>query len=299
MPHRVQRARMRLVRRHQEKPGWDMGSAITQTRRVIAPLLYRRAGRPTIWSVGMVKDENDIIAYTVKHLLEEGVDRVLIADNGSSDGTLETIRELAEEHPVEVVRDSLVAKYQAEKITRLSRLALRSGADWVIPFDADEWWFVPGSTVREALTVTNSDVLYADVFDHVPTTSDPPAEEVPNPYERLRNRVAQPNSLRKVAFRAHPLARVAQGNHDVTRPGRRTVGPIEVRHFSVRSVTQLKRKIAVNQAAYSDPLLTTGGLRIGVQYRQWSAEDWNRWLTGRELVEDPVITRPQSTEASG
>jgi hypothetical protein len=33
----------------------------------------------------------------------------------------------------------------------LAREAIRQGADWVIPFDADEFWWMTGGNVREAL----------------------------------------------------------------------------------------------------------------------------------------------------
>jgi hypothetical protein len=42
---------------------------------------------------------------------------------------------------VHVVTDREPAYFQAAKMTRLARAAARAGADWVVPFDADELWF--------------------------------------------------------------------------------------------------------------------------------------------------------------
>ena len=44
-----------------------------------------------IWAVLMVKNESDIIFNTICHLAEEGIDGVLIADNMSTDNTLDEI----------------------------------------------------------------------------------------------------------------------------------------------------------------------------------------------------------------
>ena len=44
-----------------------------------------------ICAVGMVKDEIDIIEPVLRHLVAEGVDRILLLDNLSTDGTSETL----------------------------------------------------------------------------------------------------------------------------------------------------------------------------------------------------------------
>ena len=85
-----------------------------------------------VWAVGMVRDEADVIGYTVQHLLAEGVDRVLIADNGSVEGTGDVLRDLGKDLPVTVVPDRLVPYEQGVKMTRLARCAAAAGAAWVI-----------------------------------------------------------------------------------------------------------------------------------------------------------------------
>jgi glycosyltransferase involved in cell wall biosynthesis len=208
------------------------------------PAELRSAGG--VWAVGMVRDEADIIETVVGHLVAQGIERVVVADNGSHDETPVLLDALARSYPVTVLADSLTAYYQAEKMTTLGRAAARAGATWVIPFDADEVWSAPGGSIASWLEGCDADVVQVPVFNHLPTDRDDPAE--PDPVRRIRWRKKDPNRLHKVAFRTHRRARLAQGNHGVSRRGRRTTG-LEIRHFPYRSEAQFVRKVRQGGAA--------------------------------------------------
>lgn len=206
----------------------------------------RRTGE--IWGVTMVRDEADVIRYTVEHLLAEGVDRLLIADNGSVDGTGDLLRGLASDDglPITVVDDTLAAYHQSAKMTRLARCAASAGADWVIPFDADELWYSPdGRPLAEVLRTTDLDILAAPMWNQLPAADD---SDDPNPYVRLRTRTAEPLPQPKVAFRAHHWARVAPGNHTVRRQGRRQA-VLGIRQVPFRTPEQIERKYRNGAAA--------------------------------------------------
>ncbi len=250
--------------------------------------------------MGMVRDEADIIGTVVRHLLTQGVDRVLVADNLSTDGTHEILAELAETQPVTVLMDRLPAYYQAEKMTLLARAAARAGAGWVIPFDADEVWLAPSGTLAQWLGTCDAAVVQVPMFNHVPTPTDDTTE--PDPVRRLRWRKTQPNALHKVAFRAHRRARLAYGNHGVTRRGRRT-GGLEIRHFPYRSEEQFVRKLRQGSDALNATDLTE---KMGVAWRGLGARDDERlratwhtlvqtqklpiewWVPDCDVVEDPA-----------
>ena len=194
-----------------------------------------------IWAVSVVRDEADVIAYTVEHLLAEGVDRVLVADNGSVDGTGDLLRRLGRDLPVTVVDDGLAAHHQGVKVTRLARAAARAGAGWVIPFDADELWYSPdGRTLADALRSATCDIAVTDMWNHLPDAASDVADE-PNPYLRMPQRTSEPLGVVKVAFRAHPWARVVPGNHNVRRPGARA-RLLGIRQVPFRSAEQIERK---------------------------------------------------------
>ena len=50
-----------------------------------------------IWAVSVVKNELDIIPYVLDHFFAQGIDRIIIADNLSTDGTREYLRQRAQE----------------------------------------------------------------------------------------------------------------------------------------------------------------------------------------------------------
>lgn len=116
----------------------------------LPPVRPRR--RDQVWAVSVVLNEVDIIESTVRHHLDQGCDHILIADNMSTDGTFELLRDLSRTLPVTVLSDTTKPFYQGAKVTWLSRVAWLSGARWIIPFDADERWFAPGESLREFFT---------------------------------------------------------------------------------------------------------------------------------------------------
>jgi glycosyltransferase involved in cell wall biosynthesis len=257
-----------------------------------------------VWAVGIVRDEADIIATVVANLVDQGVERVIVADNQSTDGTGALLAECARQLPVTVLADAMVGYYQAEKTSILARAAARAGAGWVLPFDADEVWVAPGGDVAQWLAQCGGAVVQAPVYNHVPTAHDDASE--PDPVRRLRWRKEKPNRLHKVVFRSHPRARLDQGNHGVARRGRRTEG-LEVRHFPYRSEEQFIRKLRQGSAAYAATDLSAemgkhwrglGVVDDAALHQAWESlvethnveGEW--WVPRRGVVEDPVTLPP-------
>lgn len=200
----------------------------------------------------LVKDELDIVEHVVRHL-SWNVDEILVLDNGSSDGTAELLRELARELPLIVNHDPEVGYRQSEKTTWLAQVARLHGHAWVLPCDADEFWYQPsGMPIREFLQGVAPDVqvIAAQMFNHIPTALDEPEE--PSPFRRLRWRLRGPGALPKVCARTDPSLVIHMGNHGCTLNGTMlTTGGLVIRHFSWRSEQQYVRKIINGARAYA------------------------------------------------
>jgi hypothetical protein len=230
----------------------------------------------------MVRNEQDTIGPVVDHLAEQGVDAFIIADNGSSDATPDVLADLARRHRLYVVRDSLTAYLQGTKMTMLAELAGRSGADWIVPFDADELWFARDSSVADLLRTTSADVVHAELHNVFPTHQDP---RDPNPFKRITQFDTSPSSMGKVAVRWHPMMTIWTGNHGATRTGLQS-GGLFVAHYPWRSIEQLTAKLLGGSAAMrnvADQSLVTHWRRGGLMTPDEVESAWEELLCGRPV----------------
>lgn len=221
-----------------------------------------------------VKNEIDILELTLRHTLAEGVDHLWVEDHMSTDGTWELLQELALELPLVLLRDEDPVFHQPERMTALAQSAYVSGADWVVPFDADEFFYAPsGRTVAAELNqhvgvqkVYCQSWRYLD-FDRHDWT---PQRD-------------------KVVFRPSPDARLVAGNHDVTTQGVAVKGPLEVAHLQYRSREQFIAKI--NGLTAYEPLFATQGrpALLGLSDEELTRE-WEA-LCAVETVTAPIPLR--------
>jgi glycosyltransferase involved in cell wall biosynthesis len=203
--------------------------------------------KPLVYAVTMVRDEADVVAATVGHMLTQ-VDRVIVADNGSTDGTRDILADL----DVTVIDDPEVGYFQSRKMSALAEDAREMGAAWVVPFDADEIWTSPFGTVGDALRDVPSDWLTAaaELHDHVATGLDPAGDD---PVARMTWRRTNPAPLPKTAARCLDGLVIEQGNHGANygfRPALIT-GRLQVHHYPYRSAEQFVRKARNGAQAYA------------------------------------------------
>lgn len=173
-----------------------------------------------IVAVTTVLNEAPILGETVTHLLDRNVDWVVISDGGSTDGT----RDLIGTFPRTTLLDQDGPLYQDQEMTRLAHHAYQLGTDWVIPFDADEYW-----CDLHLLDAAPPDVgvVYATVWQHSTRT--------------LRH--TTPKRLPKVAFRPNADMWIHWGNHYVDNiPGRAATG-LNIRELQYRDYDHYLAKI--------------------------------------------------------
>lgn len=231
-------------------------------------------------AVMLVLDEADIVAGTIEHLLEEGVDRVYVLDNLSTDGTRDVLFDVAARNVGKVVVgvDSDPGYWQSKKTTALADRARSDGYDWVIPCDADEWWYSSFGSLRSVIQEHDRagyDLIRAQLWDHVPTGADDLDET--DPFARISWRFGFPGRLHKVACRLRPDLTIEMGNHSATfqMPSMsRLDAALALRHFTWRTEDQYVRKIRNGWNAYAH---TTMPPTVGGHWRMFGPPDEETW----------------------
>lgn len=213
-----------------------------------------------VFGITMMKDEEDVAYGVLMHMAGEGLHGIIVADNNSTDGTRaeidRAIADLAvspnyEENRCQIIvfDDHEPGYYQSEKMTALAGRARSLGAEWVIPFDADELWVAHD---RLELVLSNLPpavaVVTAELYNHYCTSLDLTEG---NPFERLVWRHPNVGALPKVAFRWNPDIIIGQGNHSVTGEHGATRNLFKIRHFPYRSWEHFRQKAINGAAAYA------------------------------------------------
>lgn len=258
----------------------------------ISGLPRRRTVNGSVWAVTMIRDEADVIGHTIRHLLRQGIAAVIVADNLSTDATPVIVAGLATEYPGRVFlgKDSWSEYHQGRKMSHLANLARLAGADWIIPFDADEFWFAETRTVAEFLRSAEGPVVEAAVRDAHATSAQGIDLDDPSAVVRLPSE----QTSRKVAIRPRRWVWIDDGNHTALDLGRATTAGLRIAHLPHRSFEQLERK--VTQGA--DAISRTRGVpsdhgnhwrSAAAQSREARLEAWHREVaeTRGDIVTTP------------
>ncbi len=238
----------------------------------------------------LVRDEADIIRQNVAFHLEQGVDFILVTDNGSVDGTRDILEDLSRTGPVRVIDEPSRDFAQGQWVSRMALLARgQHAADWILNSDADEFWRASSGDLKSTLAGTppEADVIVCPrrhmLFPSNQRSRGPwhrnslyrVAHPVPLP--SLRDRLTDPlpapyfylDLPPKVLCRAHGLKAVHEGNHwaDYEAEVRPASGSVHVYHFPVRSFAQFVRKVRAGGAAYARNTVLSPS--VGWHWRRW------------------------------
>lgn len=158
-------------------------------------------GRKLIFGISIVRNEDDIIATTIRHHLAAGVDSILVCDNGSTDDTPQMLERLARDSRVRWLSDAGQFRQQ-DVVNALASDARKRGADWIVPFDADEFWHCPlGLETLLAAVPAHSDAVQGPVVNYVQQR------------DQIRR---EPSGLTRAVHRAVPVGEEADAVRGVT-----------------------------------------------------------------------------------
>ena len=217
----------------------------------------------------LCRDEADILDATLTHMRQQGVGAILAIDNGSTDGTVDIL----DGHDCVVWHDDELAYNQEERMTRLANEPQALASDFILPFDADEFWMgTNGRTVSEIMETTTADILTARAYRIWPGNMRDP----------------ELGRLSSVAFRPWGGARLAKGNHSVARPGTVCADELLIHEYQYRSFEQMARKVrhgrrAVDAAGWQ-PDEGAHWRRYGLMSDQELHEEWVRLSNAPDLV---------------
>lgn len=204
----------------------------------------------------LVRNEEDIVRENILFHLNMGVDRLIVTDNNSIDGTLDILKEFEKQDILDLIIEEEDNYSQWKWVTRMAEIAIhKHQADWIIHSDADEFWWPAENNLKDVLATVPDEFMVVNVprNDFIPR---------PEPEGKLFERMIIKNlkSLNhigmplppKMCHRAIPGVVVAQGNHTLKYPP--DLKPfqtplLEIMHFPMRSYVQFEKKIAFGGAA--------------------------------------------------
>jgi len=103
------------------------------------------------------RDEADVVDAQIAFHLNAGVDFLVATDHRSEDGTVEILQSYVRQGYLHLIREPGGEMDEGGWATRMSRLAASEfGADWIIPSDADEFWWPRGNSCRDPTTTRSS-----------------------------------------------------------------------------------------------------------------------------------------------
>jgi len=222
-----------------------------------------------IWAIGTTRNEVDLVRTNILHHLSQGVDRFLLLDDQSVDGTRDMLSDLARTYPVEWSPYSGSFR-QDQLLTALAVKAFERGADWILPVDADEFWRAPFSSLRRVLEHCRESALRVDLANFIQRRDQ--MENTPGALLSMTRTAARPlGSMEageelveseqiayvehcyhyKWLFRGAEALQIGWGNHvlsGLTGTWRATE-EIECLHAPLRSFAALLTKLDVDRSA--------------------------------------------------
>lgn len=230
-------------------------------------------------AVSTILNEADICKRSLYHLLDQGVDHIYVAHGASTDGTTELLELMVRETgQITVVPDDMEYHAQPHWMNRLMHQAGADGAEWILPVDADEFWYaVEDGTIAYNLRDLPDDVRVLHVQSF----------QMRDWQHRWLHM-----GLGKVAFRYEPDAVIANGNHSVALPYPAYSGVLALREIQFRSLEHLIRKchervdridpsLPYTEGTHQRELAVLSDAELGVRWLEWQ---------NREAVFDPIPT---------
>lgn len=234
----------------------------------------------------LVRDEEDILESNILFHLSQGVDKILVVDNGSVDGTVGILDKYKRKGVLEY---EIINKHTYEQDKWVSGMAMEAvdkyGATHLLHCDADEFWFPYKGNLKDAiLGHIEKDVIYVPVINYIPPSNlDIEKLDFKN-FEYMVNKTTlvpgyvTDRISSQVLFYTYPnklittrkFTSIGYGNDTVnTKENVDSVitDKIYIHHFPIRSYHHFKRKVINGGSSYrKNPVKNPS---IGWHWKKW------------------------------
>ena len=189
----------------------------------------------------LVRDEVDIIESNINFHRHFGIERFVVTDNGSTDGTRDILAQFERQLPNFIVIDDPGSTYmQSEIVTRMIKVAKQKfHPRWIISADADEFWY-PVSGHYDTELDGRKNILKCYWHNYLPRSG-----MVWQRFDDIGDTPWYHGRMSKVFCLARGLHGMYNGNHN-SRSIPRIVASsdnIRIYHYPLRSYEQFERKI--------------------------------------------------------
>jgi hypothetical protein len=239
-------------------------------------------------SVVVPRDDADVLDAHLRFHLSAGVDLVLVGGEGDDE-----VGPILEPY----VRGGQVMR-AAGTSADLARLAVTEhGADWVLPTDADEFWWPRGESLKDVLAAIppRYEIVQALVRIFLPPSD---GRELFSEHMTVRPSLLQSGErgAEPLEWALRPLYRAGKGGSiaagaDEHRIPLRAWYPIEVLRYPIRSVEQARPRVSARGAPRSRLEAEAADANRAGRLAEWYAEaasgaNQAEGLADRSLVED-------------
>ena len=212
----------------------------------------------------IVRNEADIIEQNIQNTLSQ-CDRILIADNGSTDDTVKIASSFKEVN----VYDFKGLYRHAEAHNFMIRKC--GNFDWVVPIDADEFW----TGIRSCLKCKNANaVKVLRIHHHMIVGEEAEFERRQMSFFRTEEISEFPRIMFRPVVQGRSVT-VDDGCHNCDATPAEVSGEIEIHHYPIRSRKQYLNKIMHGYGSFIERKLEK---TVGRHWLLWyEAIKWKRF----------------------
>jgi len=209
--------------------------------------------------VCVVRDCADVVLLLCAHYLRMGLSRLVIIDDGSSDGTFERLEALsaATAGRVEVRRNVSICDQQPELFTEAVNALIAEGLRFILPFDGDEFWNLDRAAIARLTASGTPGVMTGRWVNFVQgrTRAFPTPTSLFAPSWRVAERDADRETVTglrrafvevcesKVALWSDAPVGICRGQHGLTAGPAAALGPdCEIFHLPLRHKSELTKR---------------------------------------------------------